>query len=80
MPLEHWLNVAAGIAGLFAGSADAEEPWASDEEIFEDHFDTPYWVFCEKLARLSADQQVRYKKTLDVNPEAAVLWVIMLQV
>jgi hypothetical protein len=73
------LHVATGLAGLFAGSPDAQEPWATDEQEFEDHFDTPYWVFCEKLTKLSADQQVRYKKTLEVNPEAAVLWVVLLR-
>jgi hypothetical protein len=78
--MEKWLNLAAGIAGLFAGSPDAEEPWALDEMLFEEHFDTPYWAFCEKLVRLNSDQQKRYWATLEVNPEAAVLWVIMVVV
>jgi hypothetical protein len=48
--------------------------------LFEEHFDTPYWAFCEKLVRLNSDQQKRYWATLEVNPEAAVLWVIMVVV
>jgi hypothetical protein len=71
------LDVAAGIIKLFAGSPDAEEPWAQNEEIFEQHFGVPYEEFCYKLTILSADQHKRYHETLKVNPEAAVLWVVM---
>lgn len=78
--MEGLLKLATSLAGLFAGSPDADEPWAHDEELFEEHFDTPYEVFMDKLFHLSGDQQKRYKKTLEVNPEAAVLWVCMLQV
>ena len=78
--MEGLLHLASGLAGLFAGGPDADEPWAHDEELFDEHFDTPYEVFAEKLFHLSADQQNRYRKTLEVNPEAAVLWVCLLQV
>ena len=78
--MESVLSLAAGIAGLFSGSPDADEPWAQDVTIFEEHFDTPYEVFSEKLCHLSADQQKRYHETLKVNPEAAVLWVCLLMV
>jgi hypothetical protein len=80
MKVDGLLNLATSLAGLFGRGPDAEEPWAQDEMLFEEHFDTPYEVFTEKLFHLSADQQKRYQKTLEVNPEAAVLWVCMLQV
>lgn len=72
-------TIAAGIVNLFAGSIAAQEPWAQDEELFAVHFGAEYEEFCYKLTILNADQQVRYQKTLEVNPEAAVLWVIMQQ-
>lgn len=78
MGVDGLLNLVTTLKGLFAGGPDAEEPWAQDDDLFEEHFDTPYEVFTEKLFHLSADQQTRYRKTLEVNPEAAVLWVCML--
>jgi hypothetical protein len=68
-----------GILNLFAGSDEAEEPWAQDEGLFADHFGITIEEFAGKLALLSVDQQNRYQKTLEVNPEAAVLWVSMMQ-
>jgi len=39
--MEGLLHLASGLAGLFAGGPDADEPWAHDEELFDEHFDTP---------------------------------------
>jgi hypothetical protein len=68
-----------GILGLFAGHEEAQEPWAQDEELFAEHFGATFEEFADKLAMLSVDQQRRYEKTIEVNPEAAVLWVVMMQ-
>lgn len=76
------VDVAQGLQGiltLFAGHSEAQEPWAQDEVLFADHFGASIEEFAEKLALLNVDQQRRYEKTLEVNPEAAVLWVIMMQ-
>ncbi len=76
------VDIAQGLQGilhLFAGSDEAQEPWAQDEQLFAEHFGATIEEFAEKLALLNVDQQRRYEKTLEANPEAAVLWVIMMQ-
>lgn len=55
------------------------EPWARDEELFEEHFGAPYEELVRKVPMLSADQTARYEATLKVNPEAAVLWVLAMK-
>jgi hypothetical protein len=75
------VDLAQGLEGLLALFKDDEcigEPWARSEEQFEKHFGQSYEEFAVKLTGLTSDQHARYAATLDVNPEAAVLWVVMM--
>ena len=77
------VDIAQGLEGLLKLFKDEEginEPWARDEARFEEHFGHPYEEFALKVPELSADQHTRYEATLKVNPEAAVLWVLAMQV
>jgi hypothetical protein len=71
--------ILSGLSALFSAGIDAEEPWANDPELFEDHFGVPFKEFSAKVALLGADQKRRYLATLDVNPEAAVLWALVVE-
>ena len=71
------VGIAHQILKLFEGEKIAvAEPWARDERTFEEHFGAPYEAFVARVPLLSADQATRYAATLEVNPEAAVLWVL----
>jgi hypothetical protein len=75
------VDIAQGLEGLLSLFKDEEninEPWARSEEEFALHFGQSYEEFAVKLTRLSSDQHARYEATLKVNPEAAVLWVVMM--
>jgi len=63
---------------ILAGREEVEhvEDWAEDELAFEDHFDVPYHEYADKVSGLERADFDLYEKTLQVNPEAAVLWVI----
>jgi hypothetical protein len=63
--------------GFFAGSPG--EPWAADEEAFERHFGESYGYFVEVVQHLSPEQEAMLKRTLEVNPEAAVLWILAME-
>jgi len=69
---------AAGHEGQDPGSSD--EPWTRSEENFEAHFGRSYQELAHKVTELSSDQATRYAATLKVNPEAAVLWVLAMDV
>ena len=64
---------------LFAGTPGSHEPWASNEETFERHFGVSYEDFVEMVGYLSPGQAEMLKKTLEVNPEAAVLWILAME-
>ena len=71
------VGAANNILALFATNDEKiDKPWARDESAFEDHFGASYMELVEKLPLLSSDQHARYAATLEVNPEAAVLWVL----
>ena len=65
-------------AGQEPGGSD--EPWTRSEENFEAHFGRSYQELAHKITELSSDQATRYAATLKVNPEAAVLWVLAMDV
>ncbi len=67
------------IASLFEGSPDAGEPWAESEEAFLTHFGAPYEYLCEVVAHLDREQASRFDATMEVNPEAAVLWALAME-
>jgi hypothetical protein len=53
--------------------------WANDENEFERHFGVPYEMFLEIVEHLSTDQKKLLDATADVNPEAAVLWILAME-
>ena len=55
---------------------ETAEAWATDEDTFEDHFQIPYEEFGERLSLLDLKNSQIYQRTLEANPEAAVLWVL----
>jgi hypothetical protein len=65
---------------FFAGTPDSNEPWAASEEAFEAHFGGSYEFFVEVLQHLDEEQSARFDATLRVNPEAAVLWILSMDV
>jgi hypothetical protein len=65
---------------FFAGTPDSSEPWAAGEEAFEAHFGLPYALFTEILQHLDGEQGERFDATMKVNPEAAVLWILSMDV
>jgi hypothetical protein len=56
-----------------------EANWANDENEFERHFGVPYEVFLEIVEHLSPDQKKLLDATANVNPEAAVLWILAME-
>lgn len=65
-------------AWRLVGNDDVAEPWATDEDAFEDHFGFEYEAFAEAVGSLDRAQHDLYEKTIDVNPEAAVTWVVFI--
>ena len=59
---------------LVGGIPDA--PWLHDEAEFLRHFGASYADYAEVVNRLTRSQAVTLERTLAVNPEAAVLWVL----
>ena len=65
---------------FFAGTPDSYESWAANEDAFETHFGLPYALFAEILQHLDQEQSERFDATMKVNPEAAVLWILSMDV
>jgi hypothetical protein len=65
---------------LFRGVRDQPAPWTADAAEFERHFGVAYEDYAEVVELLSTEQKDLLRKTLDVNPEAAVLWVLAMDV
>ena len=77
------VEVAQNVLRLFvtdAGEAAIDEPWARSDEAFHEHFGACYEDFASKIPLLSGDQGQKYEATLKINPEAAVLWVLAMDV
>lgn len=64
---------------LFKGGPGSNEPWAANEEAFERHFGESYEYFVEVVQYLSPAQKELLARTLEVNPEAAVLWILAME-
>jgi len=64
---------------LFGPSHGSKEPWETDEIAFEHHFGHSFVEFLELVSHLNSKQLEQYNKTLEVNPEAAVLWVLSME-
>lgn len=53
--------------------------WASDEEAFLRHFGISHEDFMEIARHLSPEQAELLERTFQVNPEAAILWVLAME-
>ena len=53
--------------------------WSTNEAAFERHFGVPHEAYAEVAARLDPLQAALLHRTLAVNPEAAVLWVLSME-
>jgi hypothetical protein len=62
-------------AWKFFGGSHVDEPWATDEAAFEEHFGASYEDFEARVASLDQAHTQLYERTLEVNPEAAITWV-----
>ena len=65
---------------FFAGTPDSREPWAASEEAFERHFGAEYECFTTILQHLDEEQGARFDATMKINPEAAVLWILSMDI
>jgi len=74
------LKSAHSVLEFVSGGPGSKEPWATDEREFERHFGAPFEVFAAVVEHMSDDQRKMLEATLDVNPEAAVLWVLAMDV
>ena len=55
------------------------EPWANDPEAFYRHFGVPHEAYAEVVSHMTEGQLDLLHRTIDVNPEAAVLWVLAME-
>jgi hypothetical protein len=60
-------------------SSETGPDWLSDEDAFCRHFGVPYEDFAEVASCLDQGQRDLLDRTLEVNPEAAVLWVLHME-
>lgn len=63
----------------FTSGSGSGESWATNEEAFEQHFGASYAYFTEILGHLSPEQNLRFERTMQVNPEAAILWILAME-
>jgi hypothetical protein len=64
----------------YAKSTPGDSPlWLTDAIEFERHFGAPHEAFLEIVSHLSPDQYSLLEATLEVNPEAAVLWILAME-
>lgn len=53
--------------------------WATSEEAFLRHFGVPVEEYHDVVKCLSPEQAELLERTLAVNPEAAVLWILSME-
>ncbi len=71
---------AAGHLRRFAREIKRQpQPWEHDEEAFLRHFGVPFEEYALVVSHLSEEQQELLEATLEVNPEAAVLWILSME-
>jgi hypothetical protein len=74
------LRAARAVSGLARDMVRHPAPWETDAEAFFVHFGVPFESYQEVLAHLSEEQMHLLEATIEVNPEAAVLWVLAMEV
>jgi len=55
------------------------QPWEHDEVSFHRHFGVPFEEYALVVEHMTPKQLSLLQRTLDVNPEAAVLWVLAME-
>lgn len=73
---------AAGHLRRFArevGSQRQPQPWEHDEESFLRHFGVPFEEYALVASHLTEEQHALLEATIEVNPEAAVLWILSME-
>lgn len=65
--------------GTTLARGDPLPDWASDEGAFLRHFGAPHEAYVEIVEHLLPEQVELLHATLEVNPEAAVLWVLSME-
>jgi len=73
------IGAARQIRDVARRTLSGEPDWARDEEAFFRHFGVPYEAYAEIVEHLQPEQQDLLEATLEVNPEAAVLWILAMQ-
>lgn len=54
-------------------------PWENDESAFLSHFGVPFEEYAAVVGHLNDQQIDLLRKTIEVNPEAAVLWILAME-
>lgn len=71
---------AAGHLRRFAREVQRpSQPWEQDEEAFLCHFGVPFEEYALIVSHLTDDQRALLEATIEVNPEAAVLWILSME-
>lgn len=73
------LRTAGTVVDLLGGGPGSDCPWATDEKAFLRHFGIAHEDYIEITKRLSNEQHDLLHRTLNVNPEAAVLWILSME-
>ena len=80
MDLTGFLGSAHRALTFVKGSLGSDPPWATNEREFERHFGEPYELFVMIVEHLSNEQRELLDATVAVNPEAAILWILAMDV
>jgi hypothetical protein len=71
---------AAGHLRRFANEVQRQpHPWEQDEDAFLRHFGVPHEEYVLIVSHLTNDQIELLEATIEVNPEAAVLWILSME-
>ncbi len=54
-------------------------PWENNEVAFHAHFGVPFEEYAAVVQHLDEQQRELLRKTIEVNPEAAVLWILAME-
>jgi hypothetical protein len=73
------LDAARGLREFVRRAGGPQPDWATEPAAFERHFGVPIQAYAEIVAHLNPEQEKLLLETLDVNPEAAVLWVLAME-
>jgi hypothetical protein len=79
MDLLGFIGAARNALSYIKPAPDHDASWANDVAEFERHFGVPYEGFIMIIEHLSVDQKKMLDATLEVNPEAAVLWILSME-